>query len=141
MKIDKLDLSDNQFYQAIQQIQPKQYRFKSDPSILRYGLLADDLELIPATQNLVSRERNLIPFETNIVSAQIISETPNIESTSESRLRSSTSTESSRIFEYKVSSSNPESSESHLVIGDQILVRKNQKEGNTLVIVKEWIYF
>jgi hypothetical protein len=79
LKINRINLDPSVSYEIIKQIQPKQFQMKSDPSIIRYGVLANEISQIPGLENVVDRERNTIPLIKKDYEVKISNETKSIQ--------------------------------------------------------------
>ena len=138
LKINRVNLDPSVSYQIIKQIQPKQFQMKNEPSIVRYGVLANEISQIPGLENVVNRERNTIPFIKKDYEVKITNETKSIQVRDiidHNSLVIHQSYEVGRLFEYQVLDIDT----SELQIGDRLLIRDCMINDNQVVNIKEII--
>ena len=109
LKINKINIDPSVSYDMVKQIQPKQFQYKNNPSVIRYGLIADEIEDISGLRNVLDREKNVIPFmKKNYLATRINNEY--------------------QILDIDVSG---------LQIGDRLLIRDCMKNDNEIVTIQE----
>jgi hypothetical protein len=138
MKMDIGSLDSSESYVIIKEISPKQYKLKSNPNHLRYGVIAEEIKQISGLSNIVLEEENYIPFINTVYQATVlnefISKSVDVSRNEMGEVVEMYEYENSRILEYRIHNIDVLSLD--LNVDDLIMIRNNINGDNHFVKIK-----